>query len=266
MASERALPALALTLALLGAPRAAAASPVADDYYWSGAVKSGQTVAIVGINGSIHAEPAKGNTLEVKAIRSSGQRDPALVRIEMHQEGGRITFCAIYPAPAGSSPNTCDSVERMQNHTESDDLTVDFRVLVPAGVGLSAHTVNGEIDARDLEGPIHAETVNGGIELSTSSYAEASTVNGDVDVAMAAKGWPDGLDFRTVNGSIVLHMSGALNADLKAETMNGDIHTDFPLTMQGRMKRNRLHATIGDGGPELALATLNGSIELRKAR
>jgi hypothetical protein len=263
MASERTLAALALLLLL--APRAAA-SPKADDYYWSGAVRSGQTVAIVGVNGSIHAEPAKGDKLEVRAIRSSTHRDPALVRIEMHQESDRITFCAIYPASEGSAPNACDESPNQGNHTDADDLTADFRVLVPAGVTLSAHTVNGEIEARDLAGPIDAETVNGEIALSTSSYAEASTVNGDVDVSMTAKGWPKGLDFRTVNGSIVLHMSGVVNADLKAETTNGDIATDFPLTVQGRMKKHKLHATIGDGGPELALATLNGSIELRKAR
>jgi hypothetical protein len=261
-ASRLTLAGFALCLAL--APRSAAAAK-ADDYFWSGALEPGGTVTILGINGAIHAEPAKGNTLEVRAVRSSRHHDPSVVKIEMHQEGGRITFCALYPAPKNSPPNTCGDADHTRSHTDSDDLTVDFRVLVPAGVTLEARTVNGAISATNLAGPVDAKTVNGGIEVSTTSWAEAATVNGDVDVAMAGKGWPDGLDFRTVNGSITLHMGGAVNAEVKAETMNGDIATDFPLTMLGSMKKNKLHATIGAGGPELALATLNGSIELRKA-
>jgi len=264
MATERLLAVCALALALLAGPRAAGASTTADDYTWNGTMKRGQTVTILGINGSIRAELAKGNVLEVVAVRSSRKHDPTEVRIEMHQEGDEITFCAIYPAAKGYPPNTCGDASHSSSHTDSDDLTVDFRVRVPAGVTLRARTVNGEIVARALEGPIDATTVNGEVHLSTSSYAEASSVNGDVEVEMAGKGWPDGLDFRTVNGSILLHLSDVVNADFRAETMNGEIDSDFPLTLVGRLKKNRIQGKIGDGGPELAMATLNGSIELRR--
>jgi hypothetical protein len=47
--------------------------------------------------------------------------------------------------------------------------------------------------------------------------------------------------------------------------VNGDIVTDFPLTVTGRMSRRGLHGTIGTGGRELGLYTVNGTIRLRKA-
>lgn len=53
-------------------------------------------------------------------------------------------------------------------------------------------------------------------------------------------------------------------AEVKAQTVNGDIRTDFPLTVQGRILRRRLSGTIGAGGRQLDLETVNGSIELRR--
>lgn len=47
--------------------------------------------------------------------------------------------------------------------------------------------------------------------------------------------------------------------------MNGSLHTDFPLTVSGRFDARHLHATLGAGGREIRLRTVNGSIDLRKA-
>ena len=47
--------------------------------------------------------------------------------------------------------------------------------------------------------------------------------------------------------------------------MNGDIETDFPLTVTGKISRRKLEGTIGGGGRLLELSTVNGGIELRKA-
>ena len=47
--------------------------------------------------------------------------------------------------------------------------------------------------------------------------------------------------------------------------MNGEIETDFPLTVTGRISRRHLSGTIGGGGRTLELETVNGSIQLRKS-
>jgi len=47
--------------------------------------------------------------------------------------------------------------------------------------------------------------------------------------------------------------------------VNGNVRTDFPLTIQGRFRRNELSGTIGSGGRDLRLKTVNGDMILRKA-
>jgi len=41
---------------------------------------------------------------------------------------------------------------------------------------------------------------------------------------------------------------------------------DFPLTITGQVGPRRLRGTIGNGGPELNLSTVNGSIKLIRAQ
>jgi DUF4097 and DUF4098 domain-containing protein YvlB len=52
---------------------------------------------------------------------------------------------------------------------------------------------------------------------------------------------------------------------VRATTVNGEIETDFPLTITGKFGPRRLNGTIGSGGRRLDLSTVNGSIKLRKA-
>jgi hypothetical protein len=252
----------AAALTLFAAPAFAATA----DFHWSRSIGSAHTVEIRNIIGAIHAEASNDGTVEVTAIRSSKKHDPESVKINVFEVDGRLTFCSLYPGRPGSPPNTCDERGNHSHSSSDSDVEVSYRVKVPAGVTLEARTVNGDIEATGMLGPVDARTVNGEIKVGTTSWAQASTVNGGVAVAMAGHGWPDGLDFRTVNGSIVLEMADAPNAALRAETMNGAIDSEFPLTVHGKFRRNKVTATLGSGGPELALATLNGSIELRRAR
>ena len=49
-------------------------------------------------------------------------------------------------------------------------------------------------------------------------------------------------------------------------SMHGDIDSEFALEVSGKIRKNKISGTLGAGGKELAMTTLNGSIELRKAR
>jgi DUF4097 and DUF4098 domain-containing protein YvlB len=70
---------------------------------------------------------------------------------------------------------------------------------------------------------------------------------------------------KTVNGSITLTLPASLSTNLSASTVNGDISTDFPLTVTGTVSRHRLQGTIGGGGRELSLTTVNGGITLKRS-
>jgi hypothetical protein len=235
-----------------------------EDFQWSKAIPAGKEIEIKGVNGDISASRASGKEVEVKAFKTAKKSDPADVTIEVIEHEDGVTICAKYP-PYHGKENVCGPGNEGHMNTENNDVRVDFEVRVPAGVRLVARTVNGAIKADGLQGPVEATTVNGSVRVGTTSYASAATVNGSVVVSMGDARWTEPLSFETVNGEIRITLPSKVDADVRAETMNGSIDSDFPVTVNGRFSRRRLQGTIGKGGRRLDLQTVNGDIVLRSA-
>ena len=147
----------------------------------------------------------------------------------------------------------------------NNDVRVDFTVRVPDHVGFVGKTINGGISATSLTGNVVTKTINGSIKISTSGYAEASTINGEIAARINDANWPKSLTFKTLNGEINLDLPRNLNASVDAQTLNGTITSDFPLEVTNLKGKKFVKGTIGSGGRELLLKTLNGSINLRIA-
>jgi len=244
-------------------PASAAAQ---DDFRWKGRVASGKTVDIKGVNGAITAMAATGGEVEVTARKRARDSDPEEVKIEVIEHDGGVTVCAVYPTPRRAHrENRCETGDHWSSNTDDNDVVVDFTVRIPAGLHLDARTVNGDVEALGLGGNVDAGTVNGGVEVSTTGWVEASTVNGSIRATMGRADWPGELEFQTVNGGITLQLPTILNTEVRAQTVNGDLASDYPLTVSGRWGPRQLKGTIGSGGRELNLSTVNGGIKLRKS-
>jgi hypothetical protein len=235
-----------------------------EDWKWSFDIPAGKSIEVKGINGGIRARRTADKKVEVRAWKHGKHSDPSEVKIEFFEHAGGVTVCAVYPSPDGR-PNTCEAGEEGHSHTRNNDVVVEFEVLVPAGVGFVGRTVNGGIEATTLQGPVEAHTVNGGVEVSTTGQAEATTVNGSIKVRMGAPQGKDDLEYTTVNGSITVECAGDLDADLRCSTVNGTIETDYPVMVTGTIGRRKLQGTVGHGGRDLRMETVNGSIHLLKS-
>ena len=257
------LPALLAGAACLAlVPRAATGQ---SEFHWKGKVAPGKAIEIKGVNGDVRAVAGSGvGDVEVTAVKHARRSDPDEVKIEVVQHEDGVTICAVYPSD-GRRENSCDAGDGGHMSVRDNDVTVDFTVRVPAGVRFVGRTVNGDVGAADLTGDVEANTMNGSIRISTAGYAEAQTVNGEIVASLGRATWSNALEFRTVNGGITLDLPAGLSTEVRATTVNGDIQTDFPLMVTGRLGPRRLHGTIGSGGRRLALETVNGSIRLRKA-
>jgi len=251
-------------LAILVVPAAVAAQ--SPDFSYHKDLAPGQTVEIRGVTGSIDAQPASGNTLEVTAVKREHRHgDAEDVQIQAVEWNGGVTICAVYPTPRRSRrDNHCGSGDSYEMSTNENDVEVRFTVKVPRGVKLDASTVNGDVHATALTGDADLHTVNGGIDVTTSGIVEAETVNGDIEARIGRDDWTGGLKFETVNGSVSLTAPADLATDIEASTVNGSVDSDFPITIRGRMERTHLRGTIGNGGRSLEITTVNGGIELRK--
>jgi hypothetical protein len=223
---------LAASTALFGAVNT-------DTFHWSGRVPPGQLIEVRGVNGSIHAEPAIGREVDVIAYKNGQQLDAGEIKVRVVEHDGGVTICAVYPSP-------------------NNDVSVDFTVRVPKGVRFLARTVNGLVEANSLDAYTEAHTVNGNLRLSTAGTAQGETVNGSIIASVGRITEP--LKFSTVNGGITLEMPRGTGAEVHANTVHGRIATDFPMAVHG----HRADGPIGHGGPQLRLATVNGSIILRK--
>lgn len=235
------------------------------DFEWSGALKAGQSVEIKGINGSIVAGATTGDKVEIRAWKHGKRSDPAEVKIELIPHDGGITVCAVYPTPPGSSENKCGPGDEGHMNTRDNDVQVRFVVRVPSGIGFTAHNVNGGVTAVGLTGPVKARTVNGGVEIVTSGRAEAATVNGSIHASLGASSWSDPIKFETVNGGIHLSVPTSLNADVDCSTVNGNIESDLPWLVKGKIGRTHIQGTFNKGGSPLKISTVNGSIEINSA-
>lgn len=237
----------------------------AQDFHWTGTLAAGKRLEIRGVNGDITASLATGNQIEVAARKTAHRSDPASVDIQVVPSDEGVTICAVYPTGRHARHNnTCEAGHSDQD-TENNDVVVDFTVKVPAGVLLTASTVNGDLAAMGLKSDADLTTVNGGIRASTSGFVEATTVNGSIEADMGRADWTGSAEFTTVNGSVTLTLPTTFSAEVRAETVNGDLESDFPLTVTGKFGPRNLHGTIGNGGRRLNLTTVNGSIRLRKA-
>ncbi len=249
-------------VALSVAPAAASA----DDFHWHGSIGRGHSVEIKGINGDIQAEPSGGNDVEVVAEKTANRDNPDSVRIDVVQHDGDVTLCAVYPSRDSSHPNECAPGDGGRMSSQNNDVQVKFIVKVPAGVAFTGRTVNGSVEASRLNGDLVLSAVNGSLVFSTTGEARAHTVNGSIRGEMGQASWTGTLEMQTVNGGITLGLPPDLNSDVRITTVNGDIKTDFPVTVSGAISRRKLDGTIGAGGRLLSLSTTNGSVTLKTAR
>src|SRR6185369_9127925 len=201
---------------LMIAPAALAQS---NDFHWSGQIQRGKAIEVKGVNGSVRAEFTSGNQVEVTGVKTARRSDLNSVSVQVVQEDGNVTVCAVYPTPDRSrysrgrsrsgrdyEPNECRPGSAGHMNVDDNDVRVDFTVKIPAGVKFFGKTVNGNIDATALRADAAVETVNGKITLETTGTGSAVTVNGSIDASMGVSTWTEPLEFRTVNGSITLRL------------------------------------------------------------
>ena len=235
--------------------------PVAIEGEWRGQALPGDLLEIKGISGDIGASAATGLEVVVRWTKRARHGDPAGVTVEVIRHANGITICAVYPNPPGRPKNKCLPGEQGNMVVQDNDVSVEFSVAVPTGVELSARTVSGDIDADGLRSYVFGSTVSGNVSITTSEFADASTVSGSIDASIGCSNWDRDLAFTTVSGSVSVTIPGNTNAEVWATAETGTVASDFALP---ELQDGTIRGTLGAGGALLRLATVGGSIELRR--
>ena len=222
-----------------------------------------QWVWIRNTRGSVTVEPAKGDSLQVSAVKTFRGSDSASVRLVAVPYDGGVAVCAVWGSDTGCGPGHGDVELRGGRH---NDVAVDFTVRLPRGASLGATTMVGDVHVTGARGPLVIHTMSGDVDVATAKGpVKAESMNGDVRVRVEAFGDTGGVSATTINGSVTAELPAQLDARVEAKTVNGSITTDYPLTVNGRFTGRNVKETLGRGGREVHLETVNGSIKLKKA-
>jgi hypothetical protein len=233
-----------------------------SSFAWKGSIANGGTIRIVDLNGGVDVDASDNGTTSVTAVKRWKRTDPASVRIVTEPSADGMTICAIW-----DEATSCNDRDHHGDHgVHHNDVSVHFTVHVAKGVKVNLATVNGSLHVKGATVAVDAHTVNGRIEVATlGGPVIAESVNGNVHATIDhLVNSNEPLELITVNGSVQLDAPAQLNALLDAETVNGGVQTDFPVQINSLKARTRLRGTIGQGGRELRLHTVNGSVTIKK--
>jgi DUF4097 and DUF4098 domain-containing protein YvlB len=220
------------------------ASVTKSDFEWKGELASGGRVQVSTVNGDVRVARGTGKTIRVRGTKSG--KDAGRVTIEVDAKRDSVSIAPKYP----KDRNT--------------DARVDFVVEVPAGIEVELNTVNGTLTAKDIDAALALHTVDGNISASACGDVRGNTVNGHVKVELPERG-AKRAELEAVNGQLEVRMAGDIGASVKANTVNGAIDSDFPLSRSKEIVGSHASGKLGDGSAKIELSTVNGAIKIKRA-
>jgi len=270
-------PTLVLALALLVA---GAIAPAAAEQLTVPLSRPGQpaTVAVQALSGTIAVEGYDGPEVRIESDTTGDTGDNAL---SLHEDSEP-------PPGMHRIPNRSFGLnaEEADNHVDvrlEGMQAQKLHILVPRNTSVVVKTVNGDdLTVRGVNGEHELANVNGAIHAEhVSGSVVAHTTNGDVVVSLdrADPGKP--MSLVTLNGDVEITLPADFGADLRLQTTNGEIYTDFDFaatsgkpqvhedSSHGRYKvevKQEVRGSINGGGPEIRMQTFNGDILVRKAK
>jgi hypothetical protein len=120
-----------------------------------------------------------------------------------------------------------------------------------------------ELRANAIAGPFRLNTRSKSVHLEgVSGDVHIDNQNGSVE--MSPKGPLGNIDVNNVRGEIDLTMPANAGFQLDAQSIAGEIQSDFNVSVDNSGNNATAHGTVGKGGPAVRLKADHGTIQLRK--
>ena len=143
---------------------------------------------------------------------------------------------------------------------------VEYEIKVPRNVReLEVSGRESEVRITNITQALAVDVITGSIELTDVSGAvRTKIIKGDTEVVFDAVERNGAQELTSVRGNIEVHLRPETNADLKVETIDGDIDIDdgFQLKVEKNMIGKYAAGRLGAGGAPLLIKTVNGDIKI----
>jgi hypothetical protein len=242
-------------------------------------------IEIDNVNGSIRVTGYEGREVQLTVYKtlSAGTKEKleqarreVKLDISTPQEG-TLRFYVDGPFRCHCS----DGCEGVRYSREGYEFRHEFEIKAPRNAVIFLRNINGgEIHVENMAGDYDVKNINGPVEMTgIAGSGSAYSLNGGLKVRFRSN--PRAAShFGSLNGQVDVYFRPDLAANLRMNTFNGSVYSDFavtPLPSQG-MKAELHHGKrvfradrytagrVGAGGPEIKLDTLNGDIRILKGQ
>ncbi len=229
----------------------------------------GADVQVESISGSVTIETADTDTAQVQIVRSARTREELACRpVQIEHTDARLVI------------DGNDHERRCRNARVRQDV----RLRLPRRVRLSVESVSGHVTAGDLEGPANFTSISGHATVgnvrgpvsftsisgnvrvtSALDAARFTSISGRVEITLTRLG-AQGLHANSISGNVDVGISDEVNADLRIESISGDVISDGgPRITVTRVRADEFSGRIGAGGPPMEFTSISGNIRLHRA-
>lgn len=228
----------------------------------SGAVVSGDTTTITKSyrldddatlalhvpNASVTITGYDGDEAELKVVKHGGsveQRSNARTRVAQTDEG--LTFIGA-GAPGG--------------------VEVSYEVRVPRGLhAVEIDADRGDVKISGFDGSVVSTVKKGNAEFrDLTGEVKSNVLKGDTSIVYGSAEREGSQEFSVIKGNIEAKLAEGTDAEVRAETVSGDISADDSLgfSVEKRPAGRALSGRLGDGGQTLRFKVTSGDIKLKK--
>jgi len=211
-------------------------------------------------HGSVTAEQVKGDALlrvrsgsaNIKDITGNVQVEGEVEDSNVSGVGGTLDFNAGY--------NGDVQLSRIGQRLHFKSVRTDLQLPKLDGEITMRH---GDFRASSVTGPLKLNTRSNDVHLEdVSGSVEVENRNGLVELRTKA---PLGnIDINNVHGGIQVDMPSASNFQLDAQSMGGNIESDFSVNVDNRGRDATAQGTVGKGGNVVRLKADRGTIQIHK--
>lgn len=188
---------------------------------------------------------------------------PASYRLDVDTAGGSITVGDFKGDIKADTSGGSIKIGSIEGNVHADTSGGSISLAAASGAA-RLDTSGGSIKVGTVRGPAHLDTSGGSIRVEQAeNTVKADTSGGSIEVGFVGplKGR---CELDTSAGGITVRLDPNAAFDLDADTSAGGVTCDFPITVQGKMKRDHLAGKVNGGGPLLKLDTSAGSIRIQK--
>jgi DUF4097 and DUF4098 domain-containing protein YvlB len=223
-----------------------------DTWTRSYPAKAGATLEIREANGRVHVVAGDGETIEITATRiaKAPTEEAAQAALKEFTIEESVTTDGV-------------SLDGMRGTVGlNKSRSVSYEVRVPRAISITVKGSNGDVEVDGIAGVLRVETSNGRVVATRlGDGADISSANGQIDLDFATIG-ASGVRCKTTNGQIIVTIPTSTKATIAGRVTNGIVHTENLTVQATEQSTRRLDATIGGGGPEIRLETVNGEVRV----